>query len=413
MTGRKLLLVLGLGLALLTCGCQAGTATPASPPTSEASMGSSPATPVPSLAGTPVPSATPTALPPALAAFPSPVLARIDFQDENNGWGIAINDGGHVLRTVDGGRTWLNATPPGAGPIGYSTSLVVLNASNAWVLVPGTDFFSGTLLRTSDSGVTWSSNLVPFGGGYLQFLDTRTGRILAERGAGAGSEAVELFQSSDGGATWVSVFHNDPSQAGFSDSLPLGGIKNGMTFLNADTGWVTGTIPQAGEVYLYETRDSGASWSQQALPLPAGYAAYQYTSQAPVFFGNDGFLPLMIYKPDSTDFTFYTTHDGGLTWSGDPADASKVIKPGLPAFADASHGWAWDGDARLYQTLDGAQTWGTTPATLDLGGRLSQVEFVPAPDGRFAGWALTRVDDAGHSQLFRTTDGSTWLPIIP
>ena len=151
----------------------------------------------------------------------SPALARIDFQDANNGWGIAVNDNGYVLRTVDGGSTWLNATPPGTGAIGLSATLTVLDTNTAWVLVPGTDFFSGTLYRTSDGGITWSSSPVPFGGALMQFLDGSTGRALADRGAGAGSEAVELFQTSDGGATWASVFHDDPGQPGSSDSLPL------------------------------------------------------------------------------------------------------------------------------------------------------------------------------------------------
>jgi photosystem II stability/assembly factor-like uncharacterized protein len=413
MDWKKLLLALSLGLAWLTCGCQAGTAWPASPLTTQTSMGSSPSTTAPSLAVTRLPSATPTLIPPALPVLAAPVLARIDFQDENNGWGVAVNDGGHVLRTVDGGETWLNATPPGSGRIGFSTNLAVLNSSTVWVLVPDTDFFSGTLYRTKDGGVTWTSNPVPFGGGFLQFLDTRTGRVLADRGARDGSEAVELFQTTDGGATWVSVFHNDPSQAGSSDSLPLGGIKNGMTFLTASTGWVTGSIPQAGEVYFYGTRDGGVTWSQESVPLPAGYAADQYMPKAPVFFEEDGFLPLMIYKPGITDFTFYTTQDGGLTWNGGPADASRVIKSGLTAFADALHGWSWDGGASLYWTLDGAQTWEKNPASLDLSGRLSQVEFVPGPAGHFTGWALTHVEESGLSQLFRTTDGSTWAPIIP
>ena len=70
-------------------------------------------------------------------------------------------------------------------------------------------------------------------------------------------------------------------------------------------------MPAAGDVYLYVTHDGGVSWSQQSLPLPAGYEKYQYMPQAPVFFGKDGFLPLMIYQPDRTDLTFYTTQDGG------------------------------------------------------------------------------------------------------
>jgi photosystem II stability/assembly factor-like uncharacterized protein len=340
-------------------------------------------------------------------------LAGIDFQDKNYGWGIAVNNNGAVLRTVDGGSTWLNATPPGIGAIGLSPKLSVLNSNTAWVLVPGTDFFSGTLYHTGDGGITWSSNIVPFGGAFLQFLDASHGRALVDRGAGAGSEAVKLFQTSDGGMTWTSVFHDDPGQPGSSDSLPLGGIKNSMTFIDEQTGWVTGFIPADGDVYLYVTHDGGVSWSQQSLPLPAGYQAYQYMPQAPVFFGKDGFLPLTIYLPGTPALTFFTTHDGGTTWSSNPTEAQEVVKPGLPAFADALHGWSWDGGTTLYITSDGAQTWSSATANLDLSGNLAQLELVPGPAGHFTGWALTRVDGAGHSQLYRTTDGLNWTSILP
>jgi photosystem II stability/assembly factor-like uncharacterized protein len=318
-----------------------------------------------------------------------------------------------VLRTVDGGTTWLNATPPGIGAIGLSAALTVLDTNTAWLLVPGTDFFSGTLYRTGDGGITWSSNVVPFGGALIQFQNGSSGRALADRGAGAGSEAVELFQTSDGGATWISVFHDDPSQPGSSDSLPLGGIKNGMTFLDDQTGWVTGFLPMDGDIYLYITHDGGVSWAKQSVPLPAVYEAYQYLPQTPVFFGKDGFLPLTIYKSGTSDLTFYTTHDGGLTWTGDPANANQVIQPGLPAFADALHIWSWDGGTSLYSTSDGAQTWDDTKPTLDLSGNLSRLEFVPGPAGWFTGWALSRVDEAGNSQLYRTTDSTNWRPLIP
>jgi photosystem II stability/assembly factor-like uncharacterized protein len=339
----------------------------------------------------------------------SPALVRIDFQDANNGWGMAANANGYVLRTVDGGRTWLDASPPGVGGLGLSANLAVLNTQTAWALVPGTDFFSGTLFRTGDGGITWSSNTVPFGGAFIQFQDGSHGRALADRGALAGSEAVELFQTSDGGATWNSVFHNEPGQPSSSNSLPLAGIKNGMTFVDANTGWVTGSIPVDGEIYLYITRDGGVSWSQQSLPLPAGYDAYQSLPQAPVFFGKDGFLPLTIYRRDGTEQTFYRTHDGGLSWSGDPANPELVIKTGQPAFADALHIWCWDGSSSLYSSSDDAQTWSVTKPGLDLEGNLSRLEFVPG----FTGWALTRLDDAGHSQLYRTKDGLNWTPLIP
>ena len=385
-----------------------GACTPATPPASVT------VTPIPNTP-TPLPTATEMPLPtlqgvPALA----PSIIHIAFQDANNGWGIASNNGGAILRTGDSGTTWVNVTPSGLSGIGYSTGLSVLDVNTAWALVPNTDYFTGRLYRTSDGGLTWTSFDVPFGGGFLQFLDATTGRLLADRGAGAGSEAVEMFQTSDGGATWLSVFNNDPTRPDSSGSLPLSGIKNGMTFLDADTGWVTGTVPVNGEVYLYITHDGGVDWAMQTIPLPAMYVTYQYMPQAPVFFGDDGFLPLMIYVSNTPDLAFFTTHDGGATWSGDPTDAGQIVTPGQYAFADLLHGWSWNGGANLYFTIDGAQTWSTLPASLDLSESLSQLVFVPGPAGGFTGWALTGVDDAGRTQLYKTTDNAaTWTPLIP
>jgi photosystem II stability/assembly factor-like uncharacterized protein len=383
-----------------------------------------PAQPTVSVTGTPVsitdtsaplPTATNMPLPTPLGVpVASPALIHIAFQDANNGWGVASNGGGSILRTGDGGTTWVNVTPPGLTGIGYSTDLSVLDINTAWVQVPNADFFTGTLYRTSYGGLTWTSVGVQFGGANIQFLDASTGLALADRGAGAGSNSVEMYQTSDGGATWLSVFNNDPTRPDSSNSLPLSGIKNGMTFLDANTGWVTGTRPMDGDVYLFITHDGGISWEQQSIPLPAGYATYQYMPQAPIFFGSDGFLPLTIYLSGSTGFTFYTTHDAGTTWTGDPTNANSMVPPGRYAFADALHGWCWDGGTNLYFTADGAQTWSGTLTSLDLSDRLSQLEFVPGPAGGFTGWALTSVDDAGRTQLYKTTDnGVTWTALIP
>lgn len=356
----------------------------------------------------------PAATPPDLPVVPSPTLVRIAFLDPANGWGVASNNGGYLLRTVDGGRTWLNATPQGLTGIGYPTVLAVLDAATVWALAPNVDFYTGALYHTTDGGLSWTSTSVPFGGASLQFLDALTGRALSNLGVGLGSNAVEMYQTSDGGVTWLSVFNDHPSRSNSSDTLPFGGIKNGMTFLDANTGWVTGSRPMPGDIYLFLTRDGGISWSQQGIPLPAGYGDNMYMAQAPVFFGNDGFLPLLVYLSNTTVFTFYSTRDGGLTWTGDPANAAAIIPPCTYAFADALHAWCWDSGTTLYSTSDGARTWSGTPANLDLGGRLQQMEFLPASGGHFTGWALTNVDDSGHSQLYTSTDnGVTWTPLIP
>ena len=408
--GYKVMVVFSLvGIGLAACGLSPQSPTPMiASMTSTPFSTSEPPTPTVTIVNIPIPTH------PALPVVSASSLTHVDFLDPNNGWGVVSNDGGLILRTVDGGKTWLNATPPGLTGIGYSTNLSILDVETVWALIPNADFFTGTLYRTTNGGVTWTSFEVPFGGGSLQFLDASSGRVLADRGAAAGSQSVEMFQSSDGGATWLSVYNNDPTRPDSSNSLPFGGNKNGMTFIDANTGWVTGSRPMGGDVYLFVTHDGGISWEQQTIPLPTAYQAYQFNPQPPLFFSNDGILSLRIYRTNSVDFTFYTSHTGGASWTGDPTNANQVIKPGNFAFADALHGWSWDGGPQIYFTTDGTHSWKELSPNLDLSGQLSQLVFVPGSVGQFIGWALTSEDNNGHAQLYKTIDnGGTWTLLNP
>jgi len=353
---------------------------------------------------------SPTPLPPALPVVASPALAYIDFQDASRGWSIAVNDNGYIVRTVDGGRTWLNATPAGLDSVGSSAHLFVLDSQHAWALVPGSDFYSASLYRTGDGGLTWSSNPLPFGSADIQFLDASTGRALADRGAGAGSNAVGLYQTSDGGVTWTYVFHNDPTEPGASSSLPLEGIKNGLIFLTADDGWVSGSLPVPGNVYLYASHDGGVSWSHADIVLPNADAAAMTLAHPPLFFGQEGLLPLTLNLPDSTGLLFYASHDGGQSWS---ADGQTTVFPGRYSFADALHGWVWDGTQSLRMTADGGKTWQDLHSSLSPAGGLNQLQFVSNGSGGFTGWALTGLDENNHSQLYITeNNGATWVPLV-
>jgi photosystem II stability/assembly factor-like uncharacterized protein len=277
------------------------------------------------------------------------------------------------------------------------------------VLIPGPDFYSAMLYHTGDGGESWASNAVPFGSADLQFVDELTGRALADRGAGAGSNAVGLYQTADGGVTWTSVFHNDPTEPGSSNTLPLGGIKNGMTFLTPNDGWVSGSVPVQGNVYLYATHDGGVSWAQVDVPLPAGEADAMTMAHPPIFFGQEGLFPLTL--TDSTSLLFYLSHDGGATWS---ASGQQSILQGRYSFADPTEGWVWDGTNPPAMTIDGGKTWQTLSTSLSLPGTLNTLQFVPAGEGRFTGWALSDLDQNNHSTLYQTTDnGLTWTSLTP
>lgn len=159
---------------------------------------------------TPIP---PTETPAALPVVASPAITSIDMLDEMNGWAIGE---AYVLRTMDGGATWLNATPTGLTSVGFSASSFFMNATTAWLVLPSADYTTGTLYHTANGGMTWTSSSVPFSDGSLQFLDAQNGWMLAALGAGAGSEAVAVYQSVDGGATWSRAYVNDPTLPGFS-----------------------------------------------------------------------------------------------------------------------------------------------------------------------------------------------------
>ncbi len=154
---------LALLLALLACSVVSpalptlATLPPVPPTTDTVSPVPATATPLPATT-TPAAPATPTAATAAPAAAPkalpnlpiaaSPSIAILYMLDVNNGW--ALTDTG-VVRTMDGGVTWYNATP--AGLNGAPVTPSFLNVSTAWLAAMGSDPTTGTLYHTNDGGV--------------------------------------------------------------------------------------------------------------------------------------------------------------------------------------------------------------------------------------------------------------------
>lgn len=121
------------------------------------------------------------------------------------GWALRLNrfDGLRaVLRTVDGGRRWTPVTP---GPIARASgaSLSATAASRAWLAV---DRMRGSRIAvsvwaTADGGRRWNRGArVRAGwGGSLQFLDGSHGWLTLNDGAAAGSSAMRVLKTNDGG----------------------------------------------------------------------------------------------------------------------------------------------------------------------------------------------------------------------
>lgn len=340
---------------------------------------------------------------PSLEAVAAPQILSFVMLNRQDGWALGE---GALLRTEDGGVTWLNATPPGleAG-FGSSASLAALDAGHAWLLVPLAYPVSGMLYHTADGGRTWAVVPVPFSGGDLKFLDARRGWIMADRGAAAGSQAIAIFRTEDGGATWKQIYVNDPTLSGASDTLPLSGIKSGLGVLDEQHAWVGGSLPMDGVVYLYTSNDGGYTWAPQTVTLPAGYESAQTMVSPPRFFDlQQGVFAVILYA-EETAIVFYRSRDGGQTWTA----TSPLPTSGLSAIASPEDLWVWDGGPQIHFSKDGGLTWETRATNLDLRAALTAFQFLDADYG----WALT-TDESGHRAFYHTTDGGAhWMPLIP
>jgi len=341
------------------------------------------------------------------AVSPAPIpLFSIRIFPDGRGWAANWNQTA-LYHTADSGLNWTEVSPADAisGASGGFYSFF-LDGSTAWLSLPL--FESSSLLRTTDSGTTWSTTPVDFSAGNPWFLDSQNGFLLSRLDAAAGSEFVGIYQTADGGLSWVKRFSHEPGMA--DPSLPAGGQKSGFTFPNLINGWVAGSEPINDFIYLYRSTDSGVNWLLQDVPLPDDAIGAMFESLPPVFFNaSEAVLPVRIYLPDGDAHTgFYRSTDGGETWSfliGALPPANRFV------FADAQNWWLL-GESTFLRTGDGGLTWEDLSAALPVGFTPLNLDFADANHG----WLL--VSPVGDLELesnflYGTSSGGSAWELLP
>lgn len=350
---------------------------------------------------------------PIVADVAAPPLVNIHMSTVQNGWALSQPDssGPRLLTTSDGGQTWNDVTP--AGVSSQAELLADFQSPNlGWVAALRPDV-SVTVYRTANGGKTWS-NGVTFpvkygdGNGRLQFADPQHGWIEVLT-AGMGALQAQLFATADGGQTWSLVSSTGPNPG----QMPFG---NDLTFTNATTGYLTGAPRAAGgpnqRTWLYRTTDGGRTWVHQSLPYPADLTTGSVGVEKPVFFGQQGFLPVVVHTHSGSVSLLYLTTDGGQNWTL----AHRSSLPLTYTFGDASDIWALDQSNRsLYLSQDTGRTWSTLPANAALSRALSgyypsALTFVNNRDG----WFLLQGLQTGSTRLLTTGDGGlSWQALDP
>jgi photosystem II stability/assembly factor-like uncharacterized protein len=182
--------------------------------------------------------------------------------------------------------------------------------------------YNGVVLRTVDGGRTWI-NASPAGASTLQFRDIEAFSATAAvaMAAGTGTDS-RLYVTANGGRSWRLAYKNTNPQAFFDC----------MAFFNPRHGLVL-SDPVNGKFRILSTRDGGRDWTvlptagmPPALPGEAGFAA---SGECLTTFGHDAWFG----SGGSTAARVFASRDGGLTWHAAPTPIVTGSTAGVFALA--------------------------------------------------------------------------------
>lgn len=233
------------------------------------------------------------------------------------GFGGATNDGS-VVRTVDGGRSWQNVTPPG-GAVDSFRDVEAFDRDHALVLaLPIGDELS-RIYRTADGGATWQlvfRNTLPDAFyDCMAFFDDRHGLAVSDPVGGK----YRILATEDGGRTWRQTPSGGMPAATPGDSALATGtcmVANGR--LNAWFGTTGTSDGSSHNPQVFHTRDGGKTWSAADTPIrgeTASIASLSFRDPRHGLAVGGGFNP----GEGIDSGVAASTVDGGSSWSiGDP-----------------------------------------------------------------------------------------------
>ncbi len=261
-----------------------------------------------------------------------------------------------------------------------------------------------TVLRTADGGSTWlkltvtadPKDMVDFRD--IDAIDAQTAYVLS---IGNGS-ASRIYKTTDTGATWILQFKNNDPKAFF----------DAMSFWDADHGIVIGDSID-GRFCIMTTENGGRVWLRVPTTLlPAALeneGAFAASGTNIALYGKTN---AWIGTGSGRKARVLFTTDRGRTWKAADTPLKAGPSAGIfsVAFRDAKHGVVAGGDYtkekeavdNLAVTSDGGATWVLMKG---LSGYRSVVAYVPGAKTPM----LVALGPSGAD--YSTDDGHTWMPL--
>ena len=260
------------------------------------------------------------------------------------------------------------------------------------------------LLRSEDSGDSWSQRSLPNIGGpvagsEISFVDDQHGWLLgaASPATQCTFEGTSIWHTSDAGATWRELPSTSAGPVRTLPGIAAAQCKGGLAFIDQSHGFLSASDPNSAPV-VYTTSDGGNTWTASApLPdppgektSPGGFTLRPRNVQRAggiLLLGADGWTHAYVYE----------STDGGARWTyasivPNSTDATLV------AFRDATHWWASDAASAGQVTADSGATWTAAPASPEFSSPDTVTAVFANPETGYA---------TADGVILRTNDGGT------
>jgi photosystem II stability/assembly factor-like uncharacterized protein len=265
------------------------------------------------------------------SAVTLPLLKAIGARDANNAWVVGVN--GSFWVTSDGGSSWSHTGPP--TPL-QAISLVAIDSTHAFAIneTVGAGSFAVALNATADAGASWTVITVP----GVAPTDLRVVAALDAQNIFVAGQQFEL-DTADGGTHWTTPLFIDSVAAGNIWTLsPTRGSRCG----NSDAA-ATGQT-----VWLGTDASNSFNWTRGAASAGASHAG---GTTLGAFDGRTAWMS------DVTGGSILATRDA--LQSVTSVTSPFPLEETLNAFdtPDCTTGWAVGAYGEIARTTDGAVSW--------------------------------------------------------
>ncbi len=168
----------------------------------------------------------------------------------NNNTGYLCGASGTILKTINSGINWINQQ----SDLSYTLNDVTFtDPQNGYIAAD-----NGYILKTTNGGENWISSFPHNNFNYsaLHFVNSNTGIALGNKFSGTGGSGRYILRTTDSGITWSHT--NTESYYG-----PY--LYTDVFFINEQTGWLTSSDFYKG--YISKTTNGGVSWFQSFGPI--------------------------------------------------------------------------------------------------------------------------------------------------